>query len=94
MSSLPKIQVSATPNPNAMKFLLGRSLAGGTGRSYTTRFEALDDPLATAVFNVAGVQSLFFMADFMTVTKEPGAAWEELVPAVTEVLQQHLSAGQ
>ena len=87
----PRVQVSATPNPNAMKFTLARAVPGGGSRSYTSRFEALDDPLATALFEVPGVQSLFFMADFITVTKDPGAAWEDLVPAATAVLQDQLA---
>jgi hypothetical protein len=89
----PRIQVSATPNPNAMKFTLDRKLVESGSRSYSTRFEALDDPLGSALFGVPGVQSLFFMADFITVTKDPGAAWEELVPAVTAAVRETLAQG-
>ena len=89
----PKIEVSATPNPNAVKFTLDRKVVESGSRSYSSRFEALDDPLAAAIFGVEGVQSLFYMADFITVTKEPGAAWETLVPAVTEAIQAHISTG-
>ena len=89
----PRVQVSATPNPNAMKFTLERAVIAGGSKSYSTRFEALDDPLAVALFDVSGVQSLFFMADFITVTKDPGAAWEELVPALTFAIREHLAQG-
>ncbi len=86
-----KIKVSATPNPNAMKFTVDRKLLESGSRSYSTRFEALDDELASAIFEVEGVQSLFFMADFITVTKDPGAAWEGIVPDVTSVIGDYLA---
>ena len=63
----PRIQASATPNPNAMKFTVDRVVVASGSKSYSTRFEALEDPFATALFGVAGVQSLFFMADFITI---------------------------
>jgi len=89
----PRIQVSVTPNPNAVKFALDRKILDSGSRSYSTRFEALDDPLAQAVFDVPGVQSLFYMADFITVTKDPGAAWEGIVRAVEDVIRRHLARG-
>lgn len=86
-----RVQVSATPNPNAMKFTLDRPLMASGSKSYSSRFEALDDSLAGALFAVPGVQSLFIMSDFITVTKDPGAAWEELVPALTSAIRDQLS---
>ena len=88
-----RIQVSATPNPNAMKFTLGQTLLASGSRSYSSRFEALDDPLATALFDIPGVHRLFFMADFITVTKDPGAAWEDLVPAATAAIRDQFARG-
>ncbi len=87
----PTIQVSATPNPNAMKFNLGRKVVDSGSRSFSTRFDAMEDPLAAALFEVPGVAGLFFMADFITVTKDPAAAWEGIVPEVTSVIRDHLS---
>ncbi len=86
----PRVEVTATPNPNAMKFTLDRVLVPAGSRSYSTRFEAMDDPLAQDIFAIPGVQGLFFMADFITVTKDPGAAWEGIVRAVEEAIRTHL----
>ena len=87
----PKIQATPTPNPNAMKFTLDRSMVPSGSRSYSNRFEALDDPLAGALFEIPGVVNLFFMADFITVTKDSGAAWEGIVPEVSRILREHLT---
>jgi NFU1 iron-sulfur cluster scaffold homolog, mitochondrial len=86
----PRIEVAQTPNPNALKFNLDHKLLESGSRSYATRFEAMDDPLATAIFAIPGVQSLFYMADFITVTKDPGAAWEGIVRAVETAIRDHL----
>ena len=48
----PLIEVSRTPNPNAMKFTLDRVLLATGSRSYSSRFEGLDDPLAVAIFEM------------------------------------------
>jgi hypothetical protein len=87
----PRIEITATPNPNAMKFTLDRKIVPSGSRSYSTRFEAMDDPLAEAIFAITGVESLFFMADFITVTKDPGAAWEGIVRAVESAIRERLS---
>jgi NFU1 iron-sulfur cluster scaffold homolog, mitochondrial len=87
----PRIEISATPNPNAMKFTVDRVLVPSGSQSFSTRFEAVDNPLAEDLFAVPGVQSLFFMADFITVTKDPGAAWEGIVRAVESAIRDRLS---
>lgn len=87
------IEYTATPNPNAMKFLLGRTVGPAGGRSYATRFDAMGDPLGSALFEVPGVESVFVMADFVTVTKGSTAAWEEMIPALAAALRGVLDRG-
>lgn len=87
-SAGPGIEYAPTPNPNAMKFTLDRPVVEQGSRSYASRFEAMGDPVAEALFEIRGLVSVFLMADFVTVSKEPTAAWEELVPAVAAVLRR------
>ena len=89
-SAGPGIEYSPTPNPNAMKFVLQRKVVDSGSRSYSTRFEAMGDPLGEALFEIPGLTSVFVMADFITVTKEPAAAWEEVVPAVVAAIRRAL----
>ena len=91
-SAGPGIEYSSTPNPNAMKFTLDRPVVSSGSRSYATKFEAMGDPLGEALFAIPGLSSAFFMADFITVTKDPGAAWEELVPAVAAAIRKTVLA--
>ena len=43
---------------------------------------AAGNPLAERIFGIPGVTMLFGTADFLTVSREDGADWDEIVPAV------------
>ncbi len=88
----PKITVQGTPNPNAAKFTVDRALvSGGSSVSYFDPDTARDDPLASKLFALDGVESLLITEDFVTVTKAPAASWEELVPRIENVIKEVLS---
>jgi hypothetical protein len=42
------------------------------------------------VFAVEGVQSLFGVNDFVTVTRKPGADWEVITAGVQKAAAEHL----
>jgi hypothetical protein len=86
-----EIRAQQTPNPNAMKFTLDRIVVEGkASKSFFSAAQAQADPLASALFSVDGVASLFMVADFITVTKTPAANWPELVPRVESVIRETL----
>jgi hypothetical protein len=87
-SAGPGIRYETTPNPNAVKFTLDRPVVTAGSHSYASRFEATGDPLGEAIFEVPGMEGVFCMADFVTVTKAPSAAWEEIIPAVTAAIRR------
>lgn len=82
------IQVSPTPNPNALKFATNRVLVEGRAQTFSSPDQALLSPLAQGVLAVPGVASVFLMRDFLTVTREDGAAWEPIAEAVEGVLRE------
>lgn len=78
---MPKIaEIEYTPNPNAVKFVLKETIAPGFPKSFPDRTIAEADPLATALFNVGNVVSVFMQDKFLTVTKDDGIGWSELLP--------------
>ena len=84
------VRFQPTPNPNAGKFTVGRPVVEGkASRSVYSAAAAPGDPLATDLFAIDGVASLFLVEDFVTVTKRPDADWQMLVPLVTAVLERH-----
>ncbi|MCU1455886.1 MAG: hypothetical protein JWN46_4032 [Acidimicrobiales bacterium] len=79
---------SATPNPNAVKFTLDAPLDEMV--NITRPEDAAATPFAAALFALDGVVGVFGTADFVTVSKSPGADWNVLTPAITAILADHL----
>src|ERR1700753_2766934 len=50
-------------------------------------------PLASSLFNVDGVTAVFFGADYITVTKDSGAAWPHIKPEVFSLITEAVTAG-
>lgn len=86
----PKVTVSGTPNPNAAKFTVDRTLVEGRGRTYASAQDARGDPLARSLFEIDGVASVFVVDNFVTVTKEADASWDDLAPRVTRAIQKSI----
>lgn len=87
----PTITVQGTPNPNAAKFTVDRTLVeGGAGMSYFDPDTARGDPLATRLFQIEGIESILIADDFVTVTKSPSADWDELVDRVQQAIKEVL----
>jgi hypothetical protein len=79
---------SPSPNPNALRFQLDTTLADTL--SFNGAGEAAGNPFAEAVFAAPGVASIFGVNDFVTVTRQPGAAWDPIVEAVQAAAAEHL----
>ena len=80
---MPKIaDIQETPNPNAVKFILKEPVSHGTSHSFKTSESAENDPLATSIFAIDEVVSVFYMDKMITVEKTDEAEWDELLPAL------------
>jgi hypothetical protein len=79
---------SPTPNPNAMKFDLDVKLPGTV--NIANAEAAAGNPFAEAVFAVEGVQSLFGVNNFVTITRRPGADWDVITAGVQKAAAEHL----
>lgn len=76
-----------TPNPNAIKFTLDRTLPEMFDVSSP---DAATTPFQQAVFAMPGVAALFGVNDFVTVTRHPDADWEPIMAAVVAAAADHL----
>lgn len=86
------VRYSATPNPNAGKFTLDRKVVEGTSsKSFYNADDAAGHALASALFELEGVASIFMVDDFVTVTKSPDASWDKLMPEVQTVIERVIS---
>lgn len=86
------IQTEATPNPETLKFLPGKTVMESGVLEFRTTEEAVISPLAQRLFAVDGVTGVFLGADFISVSKD-GTAWEHLKPAVLGAIMEHYLSG-
>lgn len=87
----PNVIVGGTPNPNAAKFTVDRTLVEGRGRTYASAQDAKQDALARRLFEITGVASIFVVDNFVTVTKDADATWDDLAPRVTRAIKEVLA---
>ena len=83
------VNAAPTPNPNAMKFIVGSSV-GGPG-TYVAGADAPEE-WAASLLELDGVASVFFTADFVTISKTPTASWDVITPEATAILESHFEA--
>jgi len=80
------VQASPTPNPNAFRFSVGAQV-GGPG-TYVKGADVEEEYLAR-LLELEGVASVFFTADFVTISKTPDGSWEKITPQATSILETH-----
>lgn len=87
------IQTEDTPNPASLKFLPGREVTGSTPPVDFPNGEAAQaSPLASALFAIDGVTSVFFGADYIVVSKQDAMEWQLVKPAILTAIMEHFVA--
>ena len=86
------IQTEATPNPATLKFLPGRVVLPQGTMDFRKSEDAGASPLAEKLFEVEGVEGIFFGHDFISVTKGD-AEWQHIKPAVLGAIMEHFMSG-
>jgi len=93
---MPKIkEIERTPNPDAMRFVLGSPLTNGVTKSYESADEVDDDEFAASLFAIDHVINVYYVNQYVTVTQDGEAVWSELLrqlaPPIREAeAQSHL----
>ncbi|MDZ7757622.1 NifU family protein [Rhodohalobacter sp.] len=90
---MPKIkEIERTPNPDAMRFVLGEPLTNGVTRSFENSGEAEHDELARSLFEIEHVINVYYVDKYITVTQDGNAVWSELLrklaPPIREATPQ------
>lgn len=83
------VSVVTTPNPDALKFTLDQDLLKDGSRSFTSASAAEKDSLAKKLFDIEGVTSVFYMANFVTVNKKSELDWAPLEKEILATLKTH-----
>lgn len=86
------IQTEATPNPATLKFLPGRPVLESGTLDIRDAATAAKSPLAQRLFEIKGVDGVFYGSDFITVSKADGE-WPQLKPAILGAIMEHFMSG-
>lgn len=86
------IQTEATPNPQTLKFIPGKSVYEKGNLEFRSSDQAVSSPLAVRLFDIEGVEGVFLGSDFISVTKGE-QEWQQLKPAVLGAIMEHYMSG-
>ena len=84
------MRVDPTPNPNAIKLTLNRTVAT-TGQTFRGDPTAVSAPWAKALLMVPGVIGVFGLNTFITVNKSADANWQVMLPQIEAALTKAFS---
>lgn len=89
------LYLEANPNPNSLKFVANfMLLPEGKTYDFADKDSAAASPLAQQLFEKPYVERVFFMSNFVTVTKAAAVEWVEIQAELKALIQQYLESGQ
>ena len=89
------LYLEANPNPNSLKFVANFMIVPeGKSFDFPTAESAVEAPLAAALFKLDHVERVFYMSNFVTVTKSPEVEWIEIQNIIKDSIKNHLEDGK
>ena len=89
------VYTESNPNPNSMKFVVDFMLMpDGENLDFASPSEALVSPLASELFKFNFVQRVFVSANFVTITKDIVADWNDLIPILKPYIKGFFEEGK
>lgn len=94
MDDILTIRTERTPNPNSLKYNVGKLLIPGGSANFPTKESAeTRSPMARRIFAIPGVLGVFIGSDFFTVTREEGIAWGDINAVLAPELEKFFESG-
>ena len=85
------IYMEANPNPNSMKFVVNfMLLQDGISFDYPDKTSAEHSPLAQQLFDLPYVERVFYMSNFVTVSKSESVEWLEIQDELRGIIKEYL----
>jgi Fe-S cluster biogenesis protein NfuA len=98
LQAVPKdihIYLESNPNPNSLKFVVNEMLIPeGISFDFPTAQSAVKAPLAAELFAYPFVDRVFYMSNFITVTKKEDVEWLEIQNTLKSHIKNFLESGR
>ncbi len=89
-----RMHAERTPNPNSIKWVLGRHLVeAGIGAHFDAPPAEDVSPLAARLFEIDAVTVVFLASNFVTITKRDDVEWTDLAQPIVDTLKSCLASG-
>lgn len=89
------IYLESNPNPNSLKFVVNEMLIPeGLSFDYPDAESAENAPLAKELFEYPFVDRVFYMSNFITVTKKGDVEWLEIQGKIKDHIRLFLESGK
>lgn len=98
LQAVPKninIYLESNPNPNSLKFVINEMLVPeGVSFDFPNAESTTDAPLAKELFEYSFVDRVFYMSNFITVTKKGDVEWLEIQNTIKDHIKRFLESGK
>jgi NFU1 iron-sulfur cluster scaffold homolog, mitochondrial len=89
------LYLESNPNPNSLKFVVNEMLVPeGMSFDFPDKASAANAPLAQELFHYPFVDRVFYMSNFVTVTKTPDVEWLEIQHTIKDHIKSFLESGK
>ncbi len=89
------IYLESNPNPNSLKFVLNSMLVPeGEAYDFPDAGSTENAPLAGILFGLSYVKRVFYMSNFITVTKSDEAEWNEIQDEIKQIIKEYIESGK
>ncbi|HYC85350.1 MAG TPA: NifU family protein [Chryseosolibacter sp.] len=89
------IYLESNPNPNSLKFVVNEMLVPeGLSFDFPNAASTVNAPLAAELFTFPFVDRVFYMSNFVTVTKKEDYEWLEIQGVIKEHIKKFLESGR
>lgn len=85
------IRAQDTPNPNAIKFIVNFALKMRGNATYTVKEQCEGLPLAASLFDIPGVQQIYFFQNTVTVTHSDELPLDMVKDQVRAIIKSRLT---
>lgn len=88
------IEIQQTPDENVLNFFPPRDFLKGGNIEFVTAKSLRKSPLAEAIFDLEGIETILMTPDMISVTKKQNIKWEDLRPLILAEIMDYITSGQ
>lgn len=87
------LMIQSTPNPNALKFVLDKTVKTEGNFTYKSASDCEHNPLAKAIFDLnPAIHEVYFFDNYITVTQDGNVEWDTIEEDIRKTILEMIAA--